>query len=94
MTNLSKKVPHPGAVLHEKFLAPKGITQMALAAHLGWSPAKINELVRGKRGITPLIALHFTDAFGTDPEYWMDLQSRYDLAEASMAYKKVSRIKG
>jgi addiction module HigA family antidote len=94
MTNLSKKVPHPGSILHEKFLAPKGITQMGFAAHLGWSSAKINKLVRGKRGITPLIALHFADAFGTEPEYWMDLQSRYDLAEASMGYKKVARMKG
>jgi len=91
MTTTTKKAPHPGTIFHEKFLDPKSITQMGLAAHLGWSPANTNELVRGKHGITPLIVLHFADAFGTETEYWIDLQSRYDLAKGSIGYKKVAR---
>jgi antitoxin HigA-1 len=71
---------HPGEVLQEDFLGPLGLTQVALAAHLGISVQRINEIVRGKRGITPDTAWLFAQAFGTSPEFWITLQANYDLA--------------
>jgi len=75
------RVPtHPGEILNEEFLLPMGLTQVALAKHLGVSPQRINELVRGKRGITPETAWLLSQAFDTTPEFWINLQSAYDLA--------------
>lgn len=74
------RVPtHPGDVLHEEFLLPLGLTQVALAKHLGVPVQRINELVRGKRGVTPETAWLLAGAFGTSPEFWMNLQANYDL---------------
>ena len=58
---------HPGEVLNEEFLKPLGLTQVALAAHLGVPVQRINELVRGKRGVTPETAWLLAGAFGTTP---------------------------
>jgi addiction module HigA family antidote len=74
------RVPaHPGEVLSEEFLRPLGITQVALAAHLGVPVQRINELVRGKRGVTPQTAWLLAGAFGTTPEFWINLQTAHDL---------------
>jgi addiction module HigA family antidote len=73
---------HPGVVLAQEFLAPLGLSQVALAAHLGVPVQRINELVRGKRGITPETAWLLAQAFGTTPEFWINLQSAYDLARS------------
>jgi addiction module HigA family antidote len=73
---------HPGEVLQEEFLAPLGITQVALADHLGVSVQRINELVRGKRGISPETAWLLSQALDTTPEFWLNLQAAHDLAEA------------
>jgi addiction module HigA family antidote len=73
---------HPGEVLQQEFLSPLGITQVALADHLGVSVQRINELVRGKRGISPETAWFLAQAFDTTPEFWLNLQAAYDLAEA------------
>ena len=83
---------HPGELLEEEFLKPMGVTQTALANHLGWSHAKVNELVRGKRGVTPAVALAFADALGTSAELWMNLQSQYDLWHALQDHKKKSKL--
>lgn len=75
------RVPtHPGIVLIQEFLEPFGLSQVALAAHLGVPVQRINELVRGKRGITPETAWLLAQAFNTTPEFWINLQSAYDLA--------------
>lgn len=77
----TKRVPtHPGEVLNEEFLLPKELTQVRLAAHLKIPTQRINELVNGKRGITPDTAWLLAGAFNTTPEFWMNLQSQYDLA--------------
>ncbi len=77
----SKRIPtHPGEILIQEFLKPKGISQTAFAKHVGFSVQCINEIVRGKRGITPDTAWRFAQAFGTTPEFWMNLQIAHDLA--------------
>ena len=73
---------HPGVILSQEFLVPLGITQVALAAHLGVPVQRINELVRGKRGITPETAWLLSQALDTTPEFWINLQATYDLARS------------
>ena len=76
-----KRIPtHPGEILSEEFLKPLGITQVALAAHLGIPVQRINEIVRGKRGITPDTAWKLAQAFETSPEFWLNAQGLHDLA--------------
>jgi addiction module HigA family antidote len=72
---------HPGEILSEEFLIPLNLTQVALAEHLGVPVQRINEIVKGKRGITPETAWLFAQALQTSPEFWMNLQIQYDLAE-------------
>ena len=87
-----RKPTHPGEILSEEFLRPLGISQSKLAAHLGWAHAKINEIVHGKRGVTAETALAFSDAFGTSAEFWMNLQTNYDLWEAQQEHKRRKKI--
>jgi addiction module HigA family antidote len=76
---------HPGEVLSEEFLAPLGLSQNAVARAIGVAPRRINEIVHGKRAITADTALRLARAFGTSPEFWMNLQASYDLEEAQRA---------
>jgi addiction module HigA family antidote len=76
---------HPGVILSQEFLAPLVITQVALAAHLGVPVQRINELVRGKRGVTPETAWLLAQALNTTPEYWINLQAAHDLARSQPA---------
>lgn len=76
-----KRTPtHPGEMLLEEFLKPMGVSQVAFARHLGIPLQRLNELIKGKRGITPDTAWLLSMALGTGPEIWIDLQSSYDLA--------------
>ncbi|HHT9106273.1 MAG TPA: HigA family addiction module antitoxin [Candidatus Wujingus californicus] len=70
---------HPGEVLWEEFLKPMGISQNRLALNIGVPPRRINEIVLGKRGITADTALRLARFFGTSAEFWLGLQSQYDL---------------
>jgi len=70
---------HPGEILLDEFLTPLGVTQVAFAAHLGVPVQRVNELVRGKRGVTPETAWLLSQALGTTPEFWMNLQAAHDL---------------
>ncbi len=79
---------HPGKILEEDFLKPMGISQTALAKHLGWSHAKINEIINEKRGMTPEVALSLADTLGTSPDLWMNLQNNYDLWYAMQEHEK------
>ncbi len=80
------RVPtHPGVILNQEFLAPLRITQVALAAHLGVPVQRVNELVRGKRGMTPETAWLLAQALDTTPEYWLNLQAAHDLARTRPA---------
>lgn len=78
---------HPGEILSEEFLKPLGVTQVALAGHLGIPVQRINELVRGKRGITPDTAWLLAGAFDTTPDFWINLQTAHDLATAKPSRK-------
>lgn len=71
---------HPGKILVREFLQPMGITQKMLAEHLGISQQRVNGICRGKRSVTADTAWLLSDAFGTSPELWINLQARYDLA--------------
>lgn len=84
---------HPGEILLEEFLAPLEMSQVALAEHLGVPVQRVNELVNGKRGITPDTAWKLGKAFGVSPEFWMNLQATYDLAAERDAAKNVKPIK-
>jgi addiction module HigA family antidote len=89
----SHRVPtHPGEILREEFLVPLGLTQVALAEHLGVPLQRVNELVRGRRGVTPETAWLLSQAFGTTPEFWLNLQASYDLATTRPA-RKVQRVR-
>lgn len=70
---------HPGEILLEDFLKPLGVSQVALAEHLDIPVQRINELVRGKRGVTPETAWFLAGALGTTPEFWVNLQANHDL---------------
>jgi len=73
---------HPGEILLEEFLRPGGITQAAFAERLGWTKARLNELIHGRRGITADSALDLSAELGTSPKLWMNLQATYDLDRA------------
>lgn len=73
---------HPGEVLQKEFLDELGQTQSALAEHLAIPVQRINELIRGKRGVTPETAWLLSQALGTSPEFWMNLQNNHDLSVA------------
>ena len=70
---------HPAEILLEEFLVPLGISQYRLAQAICVPPRRINEIVHGKRAITPDTALRMSRALGTSDRFWMNLQTRYDL---------------
>ena len=80
-----KKPIHPGEILLEEFLEPMELTQIAFADKLGWTKAKLNELIHGKRGITAETALDLAEALNTSPKVWMNLQATWDLEQAIKA---------
>ncbi len=73
---------HPGEMLLEEFLEPAKISQASFAEKLGWTKAKLNELIKGKRGITADTALDLAEALKTSPKLWMNLQATFDLDKA------------
>ena len=92
----NRKPTHPGEILLHDFLEPMGLTQKEFARHLNWhkSYARLNEIVNGKRGVTPHTALSFAEAFSMEPDFWLNLQKNYDLWEASQTHKPVQPIQG
>ena len=83
MAKQPKNPFHPGEILLEEFLAPAGITQSAFAEKIGWTRARLNELIKGKRGISAEAALDLAEVLGTSAKLWMNLQATYDLDRAS-----------
>jgi len=77
----NKKLPpiHPGEILKEEFLEPMGISQYRLAKDVSVPPRRINEIVHGKRAITADTALRLGRFFNMSPQFWLNLQTRYDL---------------
>ena len=86
---------HPGEMLLEEFLKPLGITQVELAEKIRVSYPRINELVRGKRGVTPDTALRLEQLFGMEAQFWLNLQLAWDLYHAarSRAAKNIRKLK-
>ena len=74
---------HPGEILREEYLIPLQMTANALAMALHLTPARINEIVRKQRGVTPNTSLRLARYFGTTPEFWLNLQMVYELRKAS-----------
>ena len=74
---------HPGEILQEEFLVPMGISQSRLASDIGVSPRRINEIVHGTRAVTANTALRLARYFGTSAQFWLNLQSHYDLETES-----------
>ena len=84
---MSKKLPpiHPGEILREEFMRPMHLSSNALARALGVTTARINEIVRERRGVSADTALRLARYFGTDAQSWMNLQQRHDLECAKEA---------
>lgn len=85
---------HPGEMLLEEFLVPLGMTQAELAGRIHVSYPRVNELIHGKRGLTPDTALRLGRLFGTSPEFWLNGQLAWDLYHAarSPAAHEIERI--
>ncbi len=82
---------HPGEILLEEYLKPMNMSQAAFARHLEITLSRLNEIVKGKRGISGETAILFGKALGTGPEIWMNLQTMYDLATAHEDWKRSGR---
>jgi addiction module HigA family antidote len=86
------KPPHPGETIREDYLVPLGMSVNRLAEALGIGAARLNEIVRGRRGITADTALRLARCLGTSAEFWLNLQSLYDLRMAEReAGRKIGR---
>jgi addiction module HigA family antidote len=79
---------HPGEMLLEEFLKPMNISQRAFAKHIGWTPAKLSEIINGKRGLSYEAALDIADALDMEAQFWINLQSACDLWQAMQGRKK------
>lgn len=79
---------HPGEILSEEFMKPLGLSQSKLARDLDVPIARVHDILRGRRGITADTALRLATYFRTTPDFWMNLQSRYDLKRAMRAAGK------
>lgn len=82
---------HPGYFLDTRYLKPLKLTQLALADALGISRRRVNELIRGRRGVTPDTAVRLAAYFGTEPEFWMQLQTSWDVHHAMKALRSAAR---
>ena len=86
---------HPGEMLLEEFLKPLGMSQSALAEKIGVSYPRVNEIVQGKRGVTPDTALRLESLFGMEAQFWLNLQLAWDLYHAihSPAAREIRKIR-
>lgn len=86
--NLMRPI-HPGEILREEFLVPLNMSAHALAMELKVPAPRINDIVRERRSITPATALRLAKYFGTTPDYWLNLQTAYDL---KIAQREIGQI--
>ena len=84
---------HPGEILLEEFLKPLEMTQAAAAQKLGMSTVRLNEVVRGKRGVTADTALRLAQLFKTTPQFWMHMQGNFDLKAAMVRRRALTLAK-
>ena len=85
--SMERRPTHPGEMLREDFLPDYGLTVSALAEAVGVSRQSINELLRGRRAVSPEMALRLARLFGNSPEFWLNLQRSIDLWDAEAAIK-------
>jgi addiction module HigA family antidote len=79
---------HPGEVLKEEFLDPMGITVYRIAKETGLSQTRVGQIIRGERGITAETAIKIGKFLGTGPEFWMNLQTFYDIEDVAKHQRK------
>jgi len=91
MTTNKMRPIHPGEILREEFLVPLGLSANALSMALRVPAPRINDIVRQRRAITPDTALRLGRYFDTTPEFWLNLQSTYDLKQAEQAIGQTIR---
>lgn len=85
---------HPGEVLQDE-LEEVNLTQSALARHIGVLPKTINEICRGKRGISAEMAMKLSKALGGNPQFWLNLQNNWEISELDKAaFKNIQHIAG
>ena len=89
----NREPTHPGEMLLEEFLKPCELTQQELAVHLGWTYARLNEIINGKRGVSADSALALADVFDMEPEFWINLQRDWDLWHALKKHKTIVVLK-
>jgi antitoxin HigA-1 len=85
---------HPGEMLLKEFMEPLHLSQKTLAKHLAWPYGRLNEIINGRRAVTVDSALALGDAFGTGPEFWLNLQRDWDLWHQMREYQPVAPIVG
>src|SRR5438552_2547993 len=91
---MKRRPTHPGEMLREDFMPDYGLTVVGLAEAAGVSRQSINELLRGRRAVSPEMALRLARLFGNSPEFWLNSQRATDLWNAAQAIKaEVARIK-
>ena len=88
----NREPTHPGEMLLKEFLEPMELTQTDFAKKIGWTYARLNEIVNGRRGVSADSALTFADAFNMEAEFWLNLQRDWDLWHATKTHKKVKPI--
>ncbi len=91
---LPKKRPptHPGEMLLKEFLEPAGMTQTQFSKHIGWTYARLNEIINGKRGVSADSALTLSEALGNTPQFWLNLQRNWELWHALQTHKEVKPL--
>jgi addiction module HigA family antidote len=82
-----KNPPHPGRILKQECIEALGLSVTETALKLGISRQTLSEIINGKSGITPTMALKLAKAFNTTPEFWLNMQQKYDLAQARKTAK-------
>ena len=88
--SIQRKTPptHPGEVLREDFMPDYGLTTSALADALGVSRQTVNEILRERRSVTPIMALRLSRLFGNTPEFWLNAQNARDIWDSEQNFKK------
>jgi antitoxin HigA-1 len=85
----SNRIPvHPGEMILEEFLKPMKISQREFARHIGWTTAKLSEIIKGKRSLSYASALDLADVFQMEAQFWINLQTAFDLWHAMQKHQK------
>ncbi len=92
MASKHRPPTHPGEILLKDFLEPLELSQKQFAEHLGWTYPRLNEIVNMHRGVTADSALAFAEAFGMEPEFWLNLQRDWDLWHAKRTHTVIKLI--